>query len=130
MINVNNFQLEFGRRVKDRREQIGMTQEELAERLGYKHKTSVSKIEKGIAEVPSSMVVKIAQALGMSVQQLMGKEQINPITVTIGRDDEEKALITAWHQATYDEKMQIYYVLKKYGMPLPIEKDTIVISVS
>lgn len=130
MINVNDFQAEFGKRVKDRREQIGMTQEELAERLGYKHKTSVSKIEKGITVVPSSMVIKIAQALDVSVQQLMGREQINPITVTFGRDDEENALLTAWHQASYDEKMQIYYVLKKYGMTMPIEKDTIVISVS
>ncbi|MBR5355491.1 MAG: helix-turn-helix transcriptional regulator [Lachnospiraceae bacterium] len=73
MIKANDkFQIEFGERIRIRREEIGMTQEELAEHLGYKHKTSVSKIEKGLASVPSSKVVIIANALKVSVRYLMG----------------------------------------------------------
>lgn len=130
MINVNNFQEEFGERVRVRREQVGMTQEELANKLGYKHKTSVSKIEKGITVVPSSMVIKIAQALGIPVQQLMGRDRIDNAVISARLDKEVEILISAWSKATHDEKMQIYYVLKKYGMPEPFSEDTGVSSAS
>ena len=43
---------------------------------------------------------------------------------------EEKHLLEAWSCASYDEKMQIYYVLKKYGMPEPVSEDTTAISAS
>ena len=36
---------EIGKRIRSRREQLGMTQEELASRLGYKSKTTIATIE-------------------------------------------------------------------------------------
>ena len=130
MIILNNsFQNEFGERVRLRREQLGITQEELASKLGYKHKTSVSKIENGVSSVPSTKVVELAKVLDVSVQYLMGKEKIDA-KKSLSHMDDEQMLVNAWSKATFDEKMQIYYVLKKYGMPQPNEKDTIAISVS
>lgn len=63
----------FGERVKFYREKIGMTQEELAERMGYKHKSSITKIEKGIHDAPLSKVAELAKVLGVSVNDLMGE---------------------------------------------------------
>lgn len=119
----NDFRLQFGERVKNRRKQLDMTQEELTQILGYAHKTSISKIEKGKNEVPQSQVIKLADALRTTVEYLMGVTKSPDRVVTVVKKEED-FLIEAWHKATSDEKMQIYYVLKKYGMPEPKEQDT------
>lgn len=63
---------EIGKRIRDRREQIGLTQEELAQRLGYKNKSTIAKIESGINDIVQSKVVDFAKALKTSVAYLMG----------------------------------------------------------
>lgn len=118
-----DYRLKFGERVKNRRKQIGMTQEELTKILGYAHKTSISKIEKGINEVPQSQVLELADALRTTVEYLMGAAKSPDRVVPVARKEED-FLVEAWHKATSDEKMQIYYVLKKYGMPEPQKQDT------
>ena len=62
----------FGERVKYYREKAGMTQEELAKRMGYSHKSSITKIEKGIHDLPLSKVRQLALILGVSEGTLMG----------------------------------------------------------
>lgn len=62
-----------GDRVKMLRERKGMTQEELANKLGYKSKTSVAHIEAG-RDIPRSMVVKLAEILETTPAYLMGWE--------------------------------------------------------
>lgn len=39
----------IGQRVKIRREELGMSQEELATKVGYKSKSSINKIELGLS---------------------------------------------------------------------------------
>ena len=41
----------IGKRIKARREELGMTQAELAKRLGYKSKTTIAKIESGVNDI-------------------------------------------------------------------------------
>ena len=38
---------DIGKRIRRRREELGMTQEELADKLHYKSKTTIAKIENG-----------------------------------------------------------------------------------
>lgn len=64
----------FGENVKKYRILRGMTQAELAEKLGYKNKASIGKIENGNNEVLISMAIKIAKALGVDVMDLMHKK--------------------------------------------------------
>jgi repressor LexA len=66
--------MNIGERVKQLRQQKGMTQEELASRLGYKSKSSVAHIENG-RDIPRSMVVKLADILNTTPAYLMGWEQ-------------------------------------------------------
>ena len=54
------------------RKQLGLTQEELAKRVGYKSKSSINKIELGLNDIPRSKVVKFAEALGTTPARLMG----------------------------------------------------------
>jgi phage repressor protein C with HTH and peptisase S24 domain/DNA-binding XRE family transcriptional regulator len=65
--------MNIGDRVKLLREQKGMTQEELANQLGYKSKSSVTHIERG-RDIPRSMVVKLADILDTTPAYLMGWE--------------------------------------------------------
>lgn len=61
----------FGKRVKHFRTLSGMSQEELAKKLGYKSKASIAHIEAGTTKVQAYKVIDFAQVLGVSVAELM-----------------------------------------------------------
>lgn len=63
---------EIGKRIKQRREELGLTQEELATKLGYKNKSTIAKIECGKNDITQSKVVEFANVLGTSIAFLMG----------------------------------------------------------
>lgn len=63
---------ELYRRIRARREELGMSQEELANKLGYKSRSSINKIEKGENDIPQSKIVSFAQALHTTPEFLMG----------------------------------------------------------
>lgn len=66
---------DIGRRIKIKRDALGMSQEELAKRLGYKNKSSIAKIETGINDITQSKVVEFAEVLKTSVAFLMGWDE-------------------------------------------------------
>ena len=57
------------------RKRLGMTQEELATRMGYKSKSTINKIELGINDIPQSKIVKFAEVLGTTPAYLMGWDE-------------------------------------------------------
>lgn len=59
-------------RIRERREELGMTQEQLADLMGYKGKSSISKIESAGGKVTLKTVEKAAKALNCSTSYLMG----------------------------------------------------------
>ena len=50
-------------RIKERRLELGLTVEDLAKKMGYKDKSSISKIENGKADIPQSKVMAVARSL-------------------------------------------------------------------
>lgn len=62
----------IGKRIRDKRESLGISQEELAKKLGYKNKSSIAKIEAGVNDIVQSKVIDFAKALNTSVAYLMG----------------------------------------------------------
>lgn len=62
----------LGLRIKARRKEIGMTQAELAKKLGYKTKSSITKIEQGVSDITQTQVRQFAEVLDCSVSYLMG----------------------------------------------------------
>lgn len=64
--------LEIYKRIRARREELGLSQEELAKRMGYKSRSSINKIEKGENDIPQSKIIAFAQALGTTPEALMG----------------------------------------------------------
>ncbi|WP_338937667.1 XRE family transcriptional regulator [Fusobacterium pseudoperiodonticum] len=80
----------LGEKVKLKREELNLSQEELAEKMNYKSKTSIHKIEVGITDLPLSKVKELAAVLKTTPAYLMGwedkkeekeKENINIETV-------------------------------------------------
>lgn len=59
-------------RIRNRRIELGMTQEELAKRVGFKGKASINKIEIAGRGVPQSRVLDFARALELSPAELLG----------------------------------------------------------
>ena len=65
----------FGQRVRIRREELHMTQEELAVKLGYKSRTSINKIELDKRNMKQSQIVSLAKALETTPAYLMGWDE-------------------------------------------------------
>lgn len=57
------------------RKRLGWTQEELANKMGYKSKSTINKIELGINDIPQSKIVKFADVLGTTPATLMGWDE-------------------------------------------------------
>ena len=62
---------EFGRRVRARRLEIGLSQEALAERAGL-HWTYVGSVERGERNIALRNIVLLADALGVDCADLVG----------------------------------------------------------
>ena len=62
---------EIGQRIRDQRNRRGMSQQELADAVGYTSKVAISRIEAGQINVPMDKIVKIANALNVPVSDLM-----------------------------------------------------------
>ena len=65
----------IGQRVKLRREELGLSQEELAKRIGYKSKTSINKIELDFRNLTQSKIKAIADALETTPSYIMGWDE-------------------------------------------------------
>ena len=65
----------IGERIKKKREELKLSQEQLAEIMGYKSKTSIHKAEQGITDLPQSKIIEFARALKTTPSYLMGWEE-------------------------------------------------------
>lgn len=76
--------LKVGERIRIKREELGITQDELAQLTGYKSRSSINKIEKGGNDLPQSKIVAFAKALKTTPSYLMGWEDDKPAdTLTV-----------------------------------------------
>ncbi len=68
----------IGDRIKFRREQLGMSQAELATKLGYKSRSSINKIELDSRNLTQSKIKAIADALETTPAYIMGWDDDMP----------------------------------------------------
>lgn len=66
--------MEVGERIRIRREQLNMTQEELAQKVGYTSRSSVAKVESNANGMVQSKLVAFANALQTTPAYLLGWE--------------------------------------------------------
>ena len=61
--------------IKELRNSLGLSQEELAKKVGYKDRTSIAKIEAGKVDLSQSKIYEFAKALNTTPSDLMGWEE-------------------------------------------------------
>jgi putative transcriptional regulator len=61
-------------RIKERRGELGLTQAELAERVGVTRKT-VNTVENSVVTPSTILALKLSEALGLTVEQLFWIER-------------------------------------------------------
>lgn len=67
----------IGERIKNRRTELNITQDELAKKLGYKSRSSINKIELGMHNLTQSKIMDFAVALETTPGYIMGWEEKN-----------------------------------------------------
>ncbi len=87
----------IGLRIKQRREELGLSQDELAKKIGYKSRSSINKIELDQNNLTQTKIKIIADALNTTPGYIMGWENQNSNNVLIELNkltDSEKRLLT------------------------------------
>ena len=74
--------LEVYENIRARRIALKMTQQELAQRMGYKSTSTIAKIESGENDIPQAKIAAFAKALDTTPAELMGLK-----IITLGPDD-------------------------------------------
>ena len=64
--------MSLGHNIRMFRERLGLSQEELAKRLGYKDRSTIAKIENNVNDITQSKIMAIAEALQTTPAALMG----------------------------------------------------------
>lgn len=62
-------------RIRDRRIELGLSQDQLAAKMGYKSRSSINKIESGQADIARNKLEQLAEALLTTPAYLMGWEE-------------------------------------------------------
>lgn len=70
-----DYALSLGRRIQVARETIGLTQDELAERIGFGSRQIVSDLERGVRSVKAAELVRIARVLHTDVSALLASAE-------------------------------------------------------
>jgi transcriptional regulator with XRE-family HTH domain len=67
----------FREAIKHRRIELGMSQLELAEKVGYKNASTISKIERGVICAPYAKINIFSNALKTSPENLISNEELS-----------------------------------------------------
>ncbi|WP_064609283.1 helix-turn-helix domain-containing protein [Streptobacillus moniliformis] len=67
---------DFGNKIRNTRIYLGLTQEELAKKIGYKTKGSITRLENGERDLPIDKLKLLAKALNTTPEYLLGWDTI------------------------------------------------------
>lgn len=96
----------IGNRIKTKRIELGLSQEELAKKLGLKSKSTVCKIERGVDNLTPNTVAKYAAALSTTPAELMGwSEDRGGRTISV--TDEEYRIVLNYRSCSAETKEMI-----------------------
>lgn len=88
--------MELYKNIRNRRIELGLTQAELAKKIGYRSISTIAKIERGINDIPQSKIKAFADALNTTPGELMG--EVEPAPVPLSLTQQEEKLIKKYRQ--------------------------------
>ena len=98
-------------RIRQLRISLGMSQEDLAKKVGYAGRSAISKVENGSRDISRSMVAKYAAALNVSPTYLLFGDGENK-----GSGSQEQELLNVFHTLGKKDRQKLIayaYDLKK-----------------
>lgn len=97
--------------IRKRREELGMSQEALARRVGYTSRSTIARIERGDITIPSDKIEIFARVLGVLPEYLMGWAEDEGVTVTDEdlSDPELDALVEKMKRDTQFKRRMLRY---------------------
>ncbi len=107
----------LGERIKKFRENIGMSQEEVAGHLGIS-RSSVSQLEQGNRELKSEEILALSQLFNISTDELLGAKEETKIIIekTDKKEKKKKEMRISVPQEKMDKfKEVLLYILNKVG---------------
>ena len=116
MVTGGDNMTKFGERIRKMRIELGMTQEELATRMGYSSKSTITKIEQGTRDIPQNKIVKFADALGTTPAVLMG-------WVDKETDQKNDARVSIAFQSSYDK--ELFEMVEKLSKLTPEKRQVV-----
>lgn len=105
-------------RIRESRKKQKLSQEQLAERIGYSGKSMISKIESGVVDLPQSRIYQIAYALNVSPYYLIGMTDDPTYTYEVPYDnsakrynDAMKKLYEAYSKSSFKIQLSVCMLL-------------------
>lgn len=98
-----------GERIKQRREELGLSQMQLAIKMGYKTRAAISRAETSGDEIGAARVKKFADALGVSPSYLMGWS--NDVDYILTLEDGSEVLVEAYKNTTEERRRIVMEIL-------------------
>ena len=101
--------MEIGKKIRDRRIELGWSQQTLAEKMGYTNKSTITRIELGYNDVSQKNIAKFAEVLGVSIAYLMDwdedttEESTNEVDSVIQQHLANYSHLPSEWQVTIDE---------------------------
>ena len=122
--------MSLGQNIRLHREMLGLSQEELAKKLGYKDRSTIAKIESDVNDLTQSKIVAIAKALQTTPAVLMGWDNssvdvsasIHTPAKTTSLSPEDEELLRKFHCLDERGKAAVLNVLNHEYESLPGEK--------
>ena len=115
--------MKIGDRIRQRRNELGWSQRDLAAKMGYNNNSTITRIESGKVDIPQSRIVQFADVLGVSIAHLMGWEEtqknndtITDAIVRMREDDEFLSMVSGLLTLDADQMSavkQLLLVLQK-----------------
>lgn len=84
--------MSIGQRIKKRRIELNMTQEELALKIGYTSRYAIYKIEQDARNLKQDKIKPIAAALDTTVEYIMGWEDENKLDLSKLNKENQKRI--------------------------------------
>lgn len=106
--------MSIGERIKARRQELGLSQRDLAKRMGYTDHTTITRVESGKVDLPMSRVAKFAEALRVSPSYIMGwedEDKKNPATMD-GMSENRMKLMRFLETVPEDKAEMLLKVMK------------------
>lgn len=118
------FVLQLYKNIKKQRQLLGMTQTDLAKKMGYADKSMIAKIEKGVVDLPQSKIIAFAEVLKTTPSNLMGWEnsQLGDYEENIEYLKDQPELLELYKEIVENDQLAILFDKAKKLEPKDLEQ--------